>query len=295
MGGKVPTLGSMADEQMVTVAALQAAFSEDQKANFRKVEELIREAAGNGAQIILPPELFQGPYFCKEETERWFREAWSVEEHPVIKVMAPLAAELGVVLLLSLFEREKHHYYNSLVVVDADGQRLGTYRKSHIPDGPGYEEKFYFRPGNSGFKTWDTAFGRIGVGVCWDQWFPECARCMMLQGAELLFYPTAIGSEPEERDLDTKNMWQRVMIGHAVANVVPVIAANRIGNENGQMFYGHSFIANQYGDMVSEAGDGEEAIVQATFDLQKIRLNRATMGFFRDRRPELYGDIINPG
>jgi len=194
-----------------------------------------------------------------------------------------------VVIPVSFFERDGPAYYNSVAVVDADGTVLGTYRKSHIPDGPGYEEKFYFRPGNTGFKTWSTAAGTIGVGICWDQWFPECARAMVLQGAELLVYPSAIGSEPEAPELDTREPWQRAMIGHAVSNVVPVAASNRIGNEGGQVFYGHSFIADHRGDIVAEIGAAKEGVAVGTFDLDAIRRDRASFGFFRDRRPELYG------
>jgi len=252
---------------------------------------MVRQAAESGAQVILPPELFQGPYFCREEKEEFFSQAWPVREHPALKAMVQLAMELEVAIPVSIFERDGQAYYNSLVMVDAGGEELGLYRKSHIPDGPGYEEKFYFRQGNTGFKVWDTRFGRIGVGICWDQWFPECARAMVLMGADILFYPTAIGSEPEEPDLDTSRMWQRVMQGHAVANVVPIVAANRIGDEGGQVFYGHSFVCDSYGEILEEAGPGEEKILIREFDLAKVRLNRATMGFFRDRRPELYGKL----
>jgi N-carbamoylputrescine amidase len=278
----------------VTVAALQLNLNDTLKENLAKVSDKIREAAALGAQIILPPELFQGPYFCREEKEEFFASAWPVDEHPVLREMIRLAGELQVAIPVSIFEREGQAYYNSLVMVDAGGKIMGTYRKSHIPDGPGYEEKFYFRPGNTGFKVWPTRFGTIGVGICWDQWFPECARAMVLMGADLLFYPTAIGSEPEEPELDTSRMWQRVMQGHAVANVAPVIAANRIGNEEGQVFYGHSFICDAYGEMLGEAAPEEEAILTASFDTSDIRRKRASMGFFRDRRPELYGELTRP-
>jgi N-carbamoylputrescine amidase len=278
----------------VNVAALQLELCGTMEENLERVSQQIREAAVNGAQIILPPELFQGPYFCREEKEAFFSMAYSVDSHPVLEVMIPLARELGVVIPVSLFERDGQAFYNSVVVVDADGSNLGTYRKSHIPDGPGYEEKFYFRPGDTGFKVWDTRYGRLGIGICWDQWFPECARAMVLDGAELLFYPTAIGSEPEEPELDTSGMWQRVMQGHSVANIIPVIAANRIGNEGGQVFYGHSFITDAYGDILAELGPGESGIIQQDFDLDDIRLKRASMGFFRDRRPELYSRLTQP-
>jgi N-carbamoylputrescine amidase len=273
----------------VTVAALQCSLGEGPDANVPRVERLVREAARQGAQVILPSELFEGPYFCRQERDEFFAWARPLEGHPTVERFQALARELGVVLPVSFFERAGQAYYNSVAMVDADGALLGLYRKSHIPDGPGYEEKFYFRPGNTGFKAWRTRYGVVGVGICWDQWFPECARSMVLQGAELLLYPTAIGSEPETPDLDTKDPWQRAMVGHAVSNVVPVVAANRIGNESGQVFYGSSFIASQRGDKVAELGRAEEGVIVATFDLDEVVRNRASFGFFRDRRPELYG------
>lgn len=275
----------------VTVAALQTAFCEDKETNVSRVTELVREAASKKAQIILPSELFEGHYFCREERDKYFEWAHPVAGHPTIVHFQKLAAELSVAIPVSFFEKAGQAYYNSIAIVDADGSLLGIYRKSHIPDGPGYEEKFYFRPGNTGFQVWPTRYGTIGVGICWDQWFPECARSMVLMGAELLFYPTAIGSEPQEPDLDTKDPWQRVMIGHAVANVVPVIAANRVGTEGEQTFYGHSFIANHRGDKVAEIGSDKEGVICARFELAAIARNRASFGFFRDRRPELYGAI----
>jgi len=274
------------------VAALQAAFGDDLKANLRTVETLVRAAAKDGARAILPPELFQGPYFCKREETRWFAQAHPYKEHPVVATLAPLARELGVVLPLSIFERSGQEYFNSLVMVDADGSIMGLYRKSHIPDGPGYEEKFYFKPGDTGFKVFETKVGRLGVGICWDQWFPEAARAMMLKGAEVLFYPTAIGSEPENPSLDTMARWRRAMVGHSVSNVVPVVAANRIGDEEGQVFYGSSFIANEGGDLLAEMGRTEEGFIAATLDLDAIAELRAGWGFFRDRRPELYRSLI---
>lgn len=274
-----------------TVAALQLALDGKLEENLARVEAMVRKAVADGAQVILPPELFQGPYFCREEKERFFSMAYPLGAHPVLEMMAPLAGELGVVIPVSLFERDGQAYYNTVVLVDHEGEVLGRYRKSHIPDGPGYEEKYYFRPGNTGFKVWETKFGTLGVGICWDQWFPECARAMTLMGADLLFYPTAIGSEPEEPELDTSGMWQRVMQGHSVANVIPVIAANRIGNEGGQVFYGHSFITDCYGEILEEAQPDEEKILLQSFDLSDIRTKRASMGFFRDRRPELYGRL----
>ena len=275
----------------VTVAAIQCAFSTDMEKNIARIEGFVTEAAKKGAQVILPPELFQGHYFCREEKEKHFDTAFPADSHPAVLRLQALAKTLNVVIPTSIFERENHHFYNSLVMVDADGSAMGIYRKSHIPDGPGYEEKFYFRPGNTGFKAWNTRFGNVGVGICWDQWFPECARAMMLKGAEVLFYPTAIGSEPEQPDLDTKDLWQRAMIGHAVSNVVPVIAANRVGTEDGQVFYGSSFIANHRGDKVAELNRTEEGVITAELDLDEIRRARAAFGFFRDRRPELYGPL----
>jgi N-carbamoylputrescine amidase len=281
----------MSLKREVTVAALQASFGENLEENLSRVEKLVRQAANEGAQVILPPELFQGPYFCREEHPRWFDTAFQTEKHPAVRAMQDLAKELGVVIPTSFFEADGNQFYNSLAMIGTDGAILGVYRKSHIPDGPGYEEKYYFRGGNTGFKVWDTPFGKIGVGVCWDQWFPEAARAMMLMGAELLFYPTAIGSEPEEPDLDTRDMWQRAMVGHAVSNVVPVIAANRYGDEGGQIFYGSSFIADQFGEKIAECGRTGDGVITATFELGQLRRDRASMGFFRDRRPELYGDL----
>jgi N-carbamoylputrescine amidase len=274
------------------VAALQAAFGADMKTNIRTVARLIRAAAKDGAEVILPPELFQGPYFCKTEDTRWFAEAYPYREHPVVTALGPLARELGVVLPLSIFEKSGQEYFNSLVMVDATGDILGVYRKSHIPDGPGYEEKFYFKPGDTGFRVWPTKRGTIGVGICWDQWFPEAARAMMLMGAEVLFYPTAIGSEPENPALDTQPRWRRAMIGHSVSNIVPVIAANRVGDEDGQIFYGSSFITNEGGDFLAEMGRAEEGFITAAVDLDRIAELRAGWGFFRDRRPDLYGRLL---
>jgi N-carbamoylputrescine amidase len=279
--------------QTITVAAIQAAFYADMEENCALIQRMAGEAAAQGAQIVLPPELFQGPYFCKREEAAGFAGAFPLNEHPAVRAMQDTAKAHGIVIPTSFFEREGPHYYNSLAMVDGDGSILGTYRKSHIPDGPGYEEKFYFRPGNSGFRVWETGYGAIGAGICWDQWFPECARAMVLRGADLLLYPTAIGSEPEEPDLDTSASWRRAMQGHAVCNVVPVVAANRIGDEEGQLFYGSSFICDQRGALVCSAGREEAACLTARFDLAQIREDRATMGFFRDRRPELYRDLTD--
>jgi N-carbamoylputrescine amidase len=276
----------------VTVAALQLAFGEDRGANIAAVSELVREAAARGAQVVLPPELFEGPYFCRTEDETLFAGAQPVARHPAVLAMQRLAAELKIHIPTSFFEADGPHHYNSLAMIDDGGKVMGVYRKSHIPDGPGYEEKFYFRPGNTGFKVWETPQAQLGVGVCWDQWYPETARAMMLMGAEILFYPTAIGSEPHDPDLDTSRLWRRAMIGHAVSNVVPVIAANRIGTECGQRFYGHSFICDERGDMLAEFGAEETGVLTATLDLDEVKKHRAAFGFFRDRRPELYGRLV---
>jgi N-carbamoylputrescine amidase len=276
----------------LTVAALQSAFTSDLKRNIEVMDRMVRESAKQGAQIILMPELFENIYFCTFEKDNFFEMARPVKDHPTIRHFQEVARELRVVLPVSFFEREEQCYYNSLAMIDADGCLLGVYRKSHIPDGPGYEEKFYFRPGNTGFKVWSTKYAQVGVGICWDQWFPECARAMTLMGAEILLYPTAIGTEPEESSLDTKDPWQRAMIGHAVSNVIPVVAANRIGVEPRQEFYGHSFICDQRGNKVSELGAKESGPIYGTFDLEEVARNRASFGFFRDRRPDLYGRLV---
>jgi N-carbamoylputrescine amidase len=280
----------------ITTAALQLPLASSETENIEAVSDMVSQAAAGGAQIILPPELFSGPYFCKTENEAHFALAHPVAEHPSVKAMAKLAKQLGVAIPTSFFERDGPHHYNSLAMIGASGDIMGVYRKSHIPDGPGYEEKYYFRPGNTGFKAWEVFGAKIGIGICWDQWYPECARAMALMGAEMLFYPTAIGSEPEEPELDTRHMWRRAMIGHAVSNCMPIIAANRVGTESDhggapQKFYGTSFIANEWGDVVSELDDSEVGIITASFDLDKARTHRASMGFFRDRRPELYGRL----
>jgi N-carbamoylputrescine amidase len=275
----------------ITVAALQLAFSNDIDANIANVTRLVREAHGKGAQVILPPELFEGEYFCRVEDEGLFANAKPLDEHKAVLAMQALAAELKVYIPTSFFEADGPHHYNSLAMVGPDGKVQGVYRKSHIPDGPGYEEKFYFRPGNTGFKVWDGPAAKIGVGVCWDQWYPETARAMMLMGAQLLFYPTAIGSEPHDTSLDTARLWQRAMLGHAVSNVVPVIAANRVGTEHDQTFYGTSFICDERGDILAELDREEEGVITATLDLDRVKRHRAAFGFFRDRRPELYGRL----
>jgi N-carbamoylputrescine amidase len=278
----------MSEPETLTVAVVQCRLNDARDANLDRVERLVRNARERGAQVVLPPELFEGPYFPQHEREDAFDLARPVEAHPTLARFSALAEELGVVLPVSFFERAGNAYYNSLAMIDADGRTLGVYRKSHIPDGPGYEEKFYFRPGDSGFRVWNTRYGCVGVGVCWDQWFPECARAMCLEGAELLLYPTAIGSEPAAPAMDTREPWQRAMVGHAVVNVTPVAAANRIGTEEAMTFYGSSFIANERGDKVAELGTGEEGVAVASFDRSALRRTRAGWGFFRDRRPELY-------
>ncbi len=275
----------------IKAAALQLAFTDCIEENIAAVSELVREAAAAGAKLILPPELFEGHYFCRTQDEEHFGRALSVAEHPVVDAMRRLAAELEVYIPTSFFEAEGHHHYNSLAMIDPKGEVMGVYRKSHIPDGPGYSEKFYFRPGNTGFKVWNSPYGTIGAGVCWDQWYPETARTLMLMGAEILLFPTAIGTEPHDPDLDTSRMWRRAMIGHAVSNVVPVVAANRIGTEQGQRFYGHSFICDERGDILAEFAADETGVLVATLDLTQAKKHRAAFGFFRDRRPELYGRI----
>lgn len=280
----------------LTVAAIQASFGHDMSVNIAKTEAFVREAARGGAQVVLPPELFQGIYFCTRQDPKWFETAYPAAEHPCVLAMRKLARELGVVIPVSFFEKDGPRYYNSVAIADADGAILGVYRKSHIPDGPGYQEKYYFRPGDTGFKAWPTKAGTLGVGICWDQWFPEGARAMVLAGAEVLFYPTAIGSEPYDSSLDTHRQWQRVMLGHAVANAVPVVAANRVGVEDNdgtqQKYYGHSFIADHRGEIVASLGEADEGVILHTFDLDETAGYRADWGFFRDRRPDLYAKSL---
>ena len=275
----------------LSVAALQLAFTDDMVRDVAATVEAVRAAARGGARVVLPPELFQGYYFCRHEHERFFARAFPVAEHPAVEAMRAVARDERVFVPCSFFERDGPHYYNSLAMIDDAGAVMGVYRKSHIPDGPGYEEKWYFRPGNTGFRVWPVDGALIGVGVCWDQWFPESARAMVLMGADVLLYPTAIGSEPEDPALDTRRMWRRAMVGHAVSNIIPVVACNRVGEEEGQVFYGTSFIADERGDIVSELGDTEAGMVAATFDIAQVRARRGAFGFFRDRRPELYGKL----
>ena len=276
----------------LTIAALQLALgSSDEAENIAAVAALVEAAAGQGAQVVLPPELFSGPYFCQVEDEALFARARPTAEHPSVKAMQALARSLKIAIPTSFFERDGQHYYNTMAMIGPDGAIMGTYRKSHIPDGPGYEEKYYFRPGNDGFKVWELFGHKLGVGICWDQWYPECARVMALLGAEVLLYPTAIGAEPYDAALDTSRMWRRAMQGHAVSNCMPVIAANRIGVEDGQRFYGHSFITDEWGDLVTQYGGDETGVLVARLDLARAAKHRAGMGFFRDRRPQLYGRI----
>lgn len=280
----------------VTVAATQMACSWDLENNIIQAEKLVRDAASQGAQIILIQELFETPYFCVDQDEKHFALAKPFENNPLIQRFSALARTLNVVLPLSYFEKANNVYFNSLCVIDADGRVLDNYRKSHIPNGPGYQEKQYFCPGDTGFKVWKTAHATLGAAICWDQWFPEAARAMVLQGAELLFYPTAIGSEPYDSGIDSKGHWQRTMQGHAAANVVPVIASNRVGKETGAScsitFYGSSFIASETGELLHEAGRESASILTHTFDLDSVVAMRAEWGLFRDRRPDLYGRLL---
>ena len=280
----------------ITLAATQYACSWDTRANVEKAVALVRAASAKGANAVLIQELFETPYFCQDQLVDHFKLAAPAEGNPLIAQMSELAKELGVVLPVSFFERAGRAHFNSLAMIDADGRVLGIYRKSHIPDGPGYQEKYYFTPGDTGFKVWQTKFGAMGAGICWDQWFPESARAMALMGAEVLFYPTAIGSEPPPAPpVDSRDHWRRTMQGHAAANMVPLVASNRIGAEKGQAgemtFYGSSFIADPTGALVAELGRTDEDIATATFDLDDIAQARTSWGLFRDRRPELYGVI----
>ena len=283
-------------KRTITVAAIQTSYGPDMAANIARTEAFVREAARAGARVVLPSELFQGIYFPTKQDPKWFETAYPMAEHPCVLALRELARELGVVIPISFFEKDGPRYYNSIAIADADGAILGVYRKSHIPDGPGYQEKYYFRPGDTGFKAWKTKAGSIGVGICWDQWYPETARAMVLAGAEVLFYPTAIGSEPYDAALDTHLQWQRAMQGHAVSNAVPIVAANRIGLEDNdgvsQRYYGHSFIADHRGELVESLGATDEGVLVHAFDLEAIESYRADWGFFRDRRPELYAKSI---
>ena len=280
----------------ITFAATQFACTPNAAENLDCAERAVRAAAEQGGQVILLQELFETPYFCKDHDASHFNLARPIEGSPVVARFQALARELGVVLPLSVFERHNNAYFNSLAMIDADGSVLGVYRKSHIPEGPGYHEKYYFSPGDTGFRVWATRYGKLGVGICWDQWFPEAARCMALMGADALLYPTAIGSEPHDATIDSRDHWQRTMQGHAAANVMPLIASNRIGVEKGQKyemtFYGSSFIADPTGGKVAEADRTSTAVLTHTFDLDAVRAMRHAWGVFRDRRPELYGPIL---
>lgn len=282
----------------VVVAATQMACSWDREATLAKAEKLVREAAAKGANIVLLQELFETPYFCQRHDFEYMDLATTLEENPAVKRFQQVAKELDVVIPVSFFERAGNAAFNSIAIIDADGTILGKYRKTHIPDGMPYAEKFFFTPGDTGFKVWKTKYGTIGVGICWDQWFPEAARCMALMGAEILFYPTAIGSEPVLQT-DSKPHWQRCMQGHAAANIMPVVASNRIGHEvqkdSEMTFYGSSFIADETGGLVAEADRETEGVITAEFDLDAIAQKRREWGVFRDRRPEMYGTLLTHG
>ncbi|OEF02348.1 N-carbamoylputrescine amidase [Vibrio crassostreae 9ZC13] len=281
--------------RVVKFAALQLTKSWDLEDNLNKAKQAIREAASKGANVVLPQELFAAPYFCKKQEAKYFELAEEVDNCLLITEMSALAKELGVVIPVSYFEKAGNTFFNSLVMIDADGTVLDNYRKSHIPDGPGYSEKYYFSPGDTGFKVWQTQFGKFGAGICWDQWFPELARSLALHGAEAIFYPTAIGSEPQDPTLDSRDHWQRTMQGHSAANLVPVIASNRVGTECDDgietTFYGSSFITDHTGGKLAEAPRDEEAIIYAEIDLAATAQARHSWGLFRDRRPDLYGSV----
>jgi N-carbamoylputrescine amidase len=278
------------------IGVVQFACSDDVAENIASASRLVRKAAAKGAKIILVQELFSGLYFCQEQNAAHFARAFSPAEDPAVHALSALAGELGVAIPISFFEKAGQVFYNTVAMADADGSVLGIYRKSHIPEGPGYNEKYYFRSGDTGFRVWDTAHGRVGVGICWDQWFPEAARAMALSGAEVILYPTAIGSEPGQPDFDSARHWQRTQQGHAAANMTPVAAANRIGSETVagkvQSYYGSSFIAGPDGALVAEAGREGEAVLTASFDREALANDRAAWGLFRDRRPSLYSPLL---
>jgi N-carbamoylputrescine amidase len=283
---------------VVTLAAAQFSCTWDRQANIAKAKDMVRRAASQGANIVVLPELFETPYFCQDQSAEHFALAQEFEGNSLIAEFASLARELSVVLPLSFFERAKNAYFNALAVIDTDGAIIGRYRKSHIPDGPGYQEKYYFHPGDSGFRSFPTRYANLGAAICWDQWFPEAARIMALKGADVLVYPTAIGSEPAPAPpVDSLDHWRRVMQGHAAANYLPLVAANRVGVERGQAgeirFYGSSFITGPTGEIVADLGREEEGVIGARFDFDEIAKARASWGLFRDRRPELYGPILS--
>ena len=287
----------------ITVAAVQMRMADNPAENLANAEAFVRKAVYEGAQIVLLPELFERPYFCQERRYAYLDFALPVSENPAVLRMRAVAKELGVVLPVSFYEREQNRLYNSVAMIDADGSLLGVYRKTHIPDDHFYQEKFYFSPGNTGFRVFETRFGRVGVGICWDQWFPEAARAMALQGADILLYPTAIGSEPI-LTLDSMPHWRRVMQGHAAANILPLAAANRVGEErispcaeNGNQssaltFYGSSFLTDETGEIVSSADRVSEGVVFAAYDFEQIKQARLSWGLFRDRRPECYTELV---
>jgi len=285
--------------RIVKVAATQMSCGENAAENIALAEKQIRSAAVEGAQIVLLQELFESPYFCKDLNSDFFALAHESQNNPLVEHFRKLASELELVLPISFFERDNNAFFNSIAIIDADGSVLGIYRKSHIPESPGYQEKFYFSPGDTGFKVWETRYAKIGVAICWDQWFPEAARAMVLQGAELLLYPTAIGSEPGYPEIDSCAHWQRVMQGHSAANCVPVLASNRIGLERGDScdvtFYGSSFITDNTGAKLAEAARDKQCFISAQLDLDKMQRERSAWGLFRDRRPDLYGSLLKLG
>jgi len=280
----------------VKIAATQMACSDDKSENIDKAEKLVREAASQGAQIILIQELFEDLYFCQEEKPEHIEKAVELENSTLVRHFTKIAKELNVVLPISFFERKNQARFNSVAVIDADGTNLGIYRKTHIPDGPGYEEKFYFNPGDTGFKVWNTKYAKIGIGICWDQWFPETARCLAVMGAEVLFFPTAIGTEPQDPTYDSKDHWQICMQGHAAVNIMPVVASNRIGTETFEksdiIFYGSSFITDNKGQKIAEMDRTTEGVIVEEFDLEAFQKERDAWGLFRDRRPEKYGPLM---
>ncbi|MGD9841674.1 MAG: N-carbamoylputrescine amidase [Steroidobacteraceae bacterium] len=285
--------------KQITVAATQFTCVADRALNLQRAERMVRMAHAKGAQVICLQELFETPYFCKDHDTSYFDLALPITDNPAVQRLQVVAKELQVALPVSVYERSGQVFYNSVAMIDADGSLMGVYRKAHIPESPGYHEKFYFAPGNTGFKVWSTRYGVIGVGICWDQWFPECARVMALQGAEILLYPTAIGAEPQDPSIDSQPHWQRTMQGHAAANIVPVIASNRIGVEQGKQwsvqYYGSSFITDHTGAVIEQADRVSESILTANFDLDEIREYRRAWGVYRDRRPELYGALMDLG
>lgn len=280
----------------IKVAATQMSCTWDLEATLKKAEDMVRDAKKQGANIVLLQELFETPYFCQTESYEYLNIATNVKDNRAVNHFKEIAKELEIVIPISFFERAGNTTFNSLVVIDADGSVMDTYRKTHIPDGHCYEEKFYFTPGDTGFKVWDTAYGRIGVGICWDQWFPESARIMALMGAEILFYPTAIGSEPI-LPIDSQPHWQRCMQGHAAANIIPLVALNRVGtevqDESSMTFYGSSFIAGSTGEIVKQMDRDKEGVIVVEFDLDEIREKRQSWGIYRDRRPEMYKSILS--